>query len=96
MITKIFLKKIFFLIKEINGNEINIFNLKNGIESTIKISESQKNQFQIGDVINIFFKNGVAEKVEPNKNVWQKNQISNFKLDLETKKFAYENEKNDC
>ena len=88
-----FFKKNIFLIKEINGNEINIFNLKNGIESTIKISESQKNQFQIGDVINIFFKNGVAEKVEPNKNVWQKNRISNFKLDLETKKFAYENEK---
>ena len=80
------------LIEQIDGDEISIFNLKTGIESAIKISETQKNQFQTGDIINIFFKNGVAEKIELNKNVWQNNRISNFKIDLETKKFIYENE----
>ena len=86
-------KKNICLIKEITGNEISILNLKTGIENAVKISEAQKNQFQTGDIVNIFFKNGVAEKIEPNKNVWQKNRISNFKIDLETKKFIYENEK---
>lgn len=86
-------KKNICLMEGIDNDEISIFNLQTGIGSTIKISEAQKNQFQVGDIINIFFKNGTAEKIELNKNVWQKNKISNFKLDLETKKFIYENEK---
>ena len=86
-------KKNICLIEKMNGNEISIFNLQTGIGSTIKISEAQKNQFQAGDIINMFFKNGAAEKIELNKNVWQKHRISNFKLELETKKFIYENEK---
>ncbi len=86
-------KKNIYLIKEIDGDEISIFNLQTGIGSTVKISEIQKKQFQTGDIINIFFKNGAVEKIEPNKNVWQKNRISNFKFDLKTKKFIYENEK---
>ena len=86
-------KKNICLIEKIDSDEISIFNLQTGIVSTIKISEAQKNQFQAGDIINIFFKNGAAEKIELNENVWKKNRISNFKLDLETKKFIYENKK---
>lgn len=86
-------KKSIFLIKEMNNMEIKALDVKNGIDSEIKINSACKNKFKSGDIVNIFFKNGVVKDIEINSNAWQKNRINGFKFDLETKEFWYENKR---
>ena len=86
-------KKGIFLIKEISNAEIKALDIKNGIDSEMKINSVCKDKFKSGDIVNIFFKNGVIKDIEFNSNVWQKNRINGFKFDLQTKEFWYEDKR---